>query len=294
MTQEPQHLTWGAESLWRQLEPMLPGLEVQVVARVESTNSELLERARRAGSAGRADDAAPRTRREDDSRPCLLVAEHQTRGRGRLGRDWLASPGASLTFSLMLPLAPVAWTGLSLAVGCALADALDTGTLPRIGLKWPNDLWLLDGAGQGRKLGGILIETVSVGTRRMAVVGIGLNVQAQPTESLTHGSAGLVEMDAAATAPAVLAAVALPLVRALRRFEAEGFPPFREAFMRRDLLAGRTVRATGGGDDLEGVGDGVDNAGALLIRLADGTLRHVASGEVSVRLRPPGPGTTSC
>jgi BirA family biotin operon repressor/biotin-[acetyl-CoA-carboxylase] ligase len=292
--QETRHLGWGADALWRQLEPLLPGLDVQVVARIESTNSELLGRARHAGSAGRADDTAPRARREDDSRACLLVAEHQTRGRGRLGRDWVASPGASLTFSLMLPLAPVTWTGLSLAVGSALAEALDTGPVPRIGLKWPNDLWLLDGPGRGRKLGGILIETVNVGTRRMAVVGIGLNVQAQPADGLSHGSAGLVELDAGATAPAALATIAQPLVRALQRFEAEGFLPFRDAFLRRDLLAGRTLVTTGGGDDLEGTGEGVDNAGALLLRLRDGSLRQVVSGEVSVRLQPTDPGTAPC
>ena len=118
--------------------------------------------------------------------PCLLVAEEQTRGRGRLGRGWIASAGASLTFSLALPLAPEEWSGLSLAVGLALAEALDPmvqpGAPPRIGLKWPNDLWLVDGPGRGRKLGGILIETVSVGHRRMCVLGVGLNVLPQAHE----------------------------------------------------------------------------------------------------------------
>jgi BirA family biotin operon repressor/biotin-[acetyl-CoA-carboxylase] ligase len=94
------------------------------------------------------------------------VAEHQTRGRGRLGRGWGRSAGASLTFSLSLPLAPRDWSGLSLAVGVALADALEPpldGAVPRIGLKWPNDLWLDRRPGSGRKLGGVLIETAGRG-----------------------------------------------------------------------------------------------------------------------------------
>ena len=71
------------------------------------------------------DERTPHGRRSADVQPCLLVAEQQTRGRGRLGRGWIASAGASLTFSLALPLAPEEWSGLSLAVGLALAEALD-------------------------------------------------------------------------------------------------------------------------------------------------------------------------
>lgn len=273
---DARHLAWGAQGLWEQLSPLLPGLSVEVMARLESTNTELLNRAR-AGEV--------RGRRSDDTLPCLLVAEHQTHGRGRQGRDWVAAPGSSLTFSLLLKLAPVSWSGLSLAVGCALADALDPAAAPRLALKWPNDLWLLDAPGRGRKLGGILIETVTVGTQRMAVVGVGLNVQPQPAEGLAHGYASLSELDPALEAPAVLATVARPLVLALQRFEAEGFPPFRAAFARRDLLQGQPLVALGTGTPLEGTGEGVDSDGSLLLRAADGRHHRIGSGEVSIRLR---------
>ena len=106
----PDHpLRWGAESLWEQLTPQLPGLSVEVVARIASTNSALLERARIvAPSSDDGDVAQVRRsvessafgRRAADLQPCLLVAEHQTHGRGRQGRVWQAAPGASLTFSL--------------------------------------------------------------------------------------------------------------------------------------------------------------------------------------------------
>lgn len=287
-------LRWGAEDLWLQLQPLLPGVSVEVVARTDSTNTRLIERAR--AQAGQRDapvtrpselkvfgelPRAPYGRRAGDTEPCLLVAEHQTGGRGRLGRDWLGTAGASLTFSLSMPLAPRDWSGLSLAVGVALAEALDT-ELPRIGLKWPNDLWLLDGPGRGRKLGGVLIETVPVGQRRMCIVGVGLNVLPQEAEGLTHGYACLQEFDADASAPRALAAVAAPLVRALKRFEAEGFAPFAAGFARRDLLAGQPVTTTGS-EPLHGVAEGVDERGALRVRA--GTLHTLVSGEVSVRLR---------
>jgi len=282
----PAHLQWGAEALWHALQPLLPGVAVEVLAHTESTNTLLLERSRVAGG-----------RRAGDAQPCLLVAEQQTRGRGRLGRDWQSSIGASLTFSLALPLAPRDWSGLSLAVGVALADALDPpadGATARIGLKWPNDLWLLDAPGRGRKLGGILIETVALGQRRIAVVGVGLNVLPQPlpATALTHGYACLQELDAAAAAPQALARIAVPLVRALQRFQAEGFASFAADFRRRDLLHGQRVTTTAPGLPA-GVAAGVDEDGALRVRAGDHVHRIVA-GEVSVRLDPPPGGAAAC
>ena len=329
MTHVVHHQPWGAEALWQSLAPLLPGISVEVQARVESTNTRLLDRARSFGGnpdapvtrPGEIDGLAsetrtPHGRRSGDISPCLLVAEEQTRGRGRLGRDWVSSGGASLTFSLSMPLAPLQWGGLSLAVGLALAEALDPQPLdsglaaawlpaladglptadadatnitpvPRIALKWPNDLWLVDGPGRGRKLGGVLIETVNIGQRRMCVVGVGLNVAPQPmgvgngTEGLAHGYACLQELDPQATAPRVLAAVARPLVLALQRFESESFAPCVAAYARRDLLRGHRVSTTAP-DVPDGVAEGVDEQGALCVR--SGGLHRVLSGEVSVRL----------
>ncbi|MEP7280690.1 MAG: biotin--[acetyl-CoA-carboxylase] ligase [Rubrivivax sp.] len=287
-----QHLDWASEALWRRLEPVLPGLSIEVVARIESTSTELLGRARQVGG-----------RRSGDTQPVLLVAEHQTRGRGRLGRAWVAEPGASLTFSLAVPLAPVTWSGLSLAAGAAIADALDPAPgSPRIALKWPNDLWLLDaapGPRRGRKLGGILVETVSVGAQRMAIVGVGINVQAPGlAEGLEHGAAGMLELDPQSTPPALLARIALPLATALKRFEAEALAPFEAAWARRDLLRGQSV-FTQGATPVAGIAEGIDASGALCVRDAAGTLHRLVGGEVSVRLQPaaaaaglPGPGSS--
>ncbi len=275
---------WGAEALWQQLLPLLPGLTIEVLPQVTSTNTLLLDRAR-AGEVA----------------PCLLVAEEQTAGRGRLGREWRSRGGASLTFTLALPLTPADWSGLSLAVGLALAEALDppmAGVAPRIGLKWPNDLWLIDGpgaagsagvagsAGSGRKLGGILIETVTVGAgagavpQRLAVVGVGLNLLPQPDDGLSQGYACLQELNAEASAPQVLARVAVPLLCALLRFQTEGFAPLVAAYALRDVLLGRRV-STSLADLPEGQAEGVDAQGALCLR--QGGLHRVVSGEVSVR-----------
>jgi BirA family biotin operon repressor/biotin-[acetyl-CoA-carboxylase] ligase len=287
-------LNWDAPALRAQLAPHLPGLSVDVVKRAASTNTALLERARMVHLPEVDEGASVIVRRSVESRafapraadalPCLLVAEQQTGGRGRQGRVWHSAPRASLTLSLALPLQPADWSGLSLAVGTALADALDPGR--RIGLKWPNDLWLMDGAAHGRKLGGILIETVAAGAHRVAVIGIGLNVLPMELDEAATGYAALHELDAGATAPGMLHRVALPLVLALRRFEHEGFAAFTERYAARDLLLGRSVQTTQA-DAREGIAHGVSAQGALRVQTAAG-LRHVIGGEVSVRLDPAG------
>ena len=329
MSTPPLH--WDTRALQQQLDPLLPGLSIEVVESAVSTNTALLERTRmalaqRAPPVGpsvgpdmapsvepdvgpdvapslepdvapslalavvrRSVESAAFGRRADESpavQPCLLVAEQQTAGRGRQGRAWHSAPGASLTFSLVLPMQVTNWAGLSLAVGVAVADALD----PRanrdhervhIGLKWPNDLWLMDGEGEGRKLGGILIETIASGMSRLAVIGIGLNVRPMVVSDASAGFASLQELDQAATAPSVLHRLAQPLALALRQFERTGFSGFVERFAARDLLRGHTVRTTQP-DVPEGVAQGVSLHGALLVQTAAG-LQTVTSGEVSVR-----------
>jgi BirA family transcriptional regulator, biotin operon repressor / biotin---[acetyl-CoA-carboxylase] ligase len=293
-------LSWPTQALWAALDPLLPGVAVEIMSRVESTNSALVDRARlsagqRAALSGRvaATPAAapapiPLGRRSMDSQPCLLVAENQTRGRGRMGRVWSSSPGASLTFSLALPLSPVDWSGLSLAVGVALADALEPprdGQQPaRLRLKWPNDLWLSDASQPrgGRKLGGILIETVPVGGRRMCVIGVGLNVLPQQFDDLASGYACLQELWPDVTAPAALLAVAPAVVRAMLSFETQGFARFAERYAARDGLAGRRLMTSQSGA-LEGTAEGVDERGALRLLCDDGRRLLISSGEVSVR-----------
>ncbi len=282
------HLNWGAEALWQELEPLLPGLSIEVLARCGSTNTELLERLRQSGDehASGAGNARGQSRRSHDLQPCLLVAEHQTQGRGRMGRSWIASPGASLTFSLALPMALADTAGLSLAVGTVLADALEPPTegALRIGLKWPNDLWL-----DGRKLGGILIETVPAGGQRMVIVGIGLNILAEgkPVEgqAFATGFASLDELYPGISAPRALALLLRPLVELLAGYAAQGLGPQLPAYQRRDLLRGQLISAGG----LEGLGAGVSAQGELLMQTGSGAPQLISGGEVSVRFAPEDP-----
>ncbi len=254
---------WGTAALQDALQPALPGLQVQAVAEIDSTNTELMRRAR-------AGDVAA----------TLLVAEAQTAGRGRLGRQW-ASPSAkgpaALAFSLALPLAPKDWSGLSLAVGLALAEALH----PDLRIKWPNDLWW-----HGRKLSGILIETAAsgaqVGAQRQVVIGIGINLDAPASEGLSTAPAWVREFLPTLDAPGLLQRVALPLIDTVLAFEREGFAPLQARFAQRDVLAGREVAFS---DGLRGKALGVSAEGALRVR-TDTDVREISSAEVSVRPVP--------
>lgn len=265
---------WGAEAIWEAVAPEWPGFTVEVLPEIDSTNTELMRRAR----AGQHE-------------PTLLVAEAQTAGRGRLGRSWVSRVGDSLTFSVGVALAPADWSGLSLAVGACVAEALDPQRTLGVRLKWPNDVWLGE-----RKLAGILVETAGTGepgAHRYAVVGIGINlatpeaVPAPPAGGPDAPAAppsavppaGLREAVPGIDAPGLLARVVPALMRALAAFEQAGFAPFQARFAAYDLLADRAVRLS---DGTAGTAHGVDETGALLVHTSAGMTR-VSSAEVSVR-----------
>ena len=257
-------IRWPAETIWQALVALWPGITVEVLPEVDSTNTELMRRAR----AGQTD-------------PVLLVAEHQTAGRGRLGRQWHGQAGQTLMFSLGLLLAPRDWSGLSLAVGLSLASSLDPRGQHGLQLKWPNDLWLPRPEGGHGKLGGILIETAVSGdaAARYTVIGVGLNIATPEPTGLAHAPAGWAQTEPTASAPDVLAQVAAPLLRDVRAFADQGFAPLQAAFEQRDALRGQAVQLS---DGRHGQALGVDAQGGLRVQVA-GELHTITSAEVSVR-----------
>ena len=275
-----RELSHSLEAVWRaHRADAVPGIEVQALAEVDSTNTRLLEASR--------NDAAPHLR--------LMVAQAQTAGRGRLGRAWQTTAGASLAFSLAVPIAPEAAS--SLVVGAAVADALEppdsiNNDQPRVTLKWPNDVWLRDPSSPfgGRKLGGILLETAATPAGRVLVVGIGLNLRVVtpllfPHPAPVYGVAALDEVDTGIDGPRLLSRVAPAVLAALLRREADA--AWRESWARRDLLAGRRIEAGTAHQHLTGIARGIDDDGALRVQRDDGgQIVAISSGEVSVRPLP--------
>lgn len=244
---------------------------LEVAWAIDSTNSELLRRA------GRSDDRLE-----------VLLAERQSAGRGRRGRAWTTPLAAQVALSAARGFGGglARLGGLSLVAGVASVEALHALGATAVQLKWPNDLVVADGAPL-RKLGGLLVEGAGehAGPAR-AVVGLGLNVRMpeaamadvdQPWTDLAH------VMPVVPTRDALAAALVTAWVEAFDAFDRDGLAPVLARYARMDALAGRTVRvhAADGGFDATACGLGED--GALRVRLADGTPRHVHAGEVSVR-----------
>jgi BirA family biotin operon repressor/biotin-[acetyl-CoA-carboxylase] ligase len=240
------------------------GLVIEVVAETASTNADL------------------RQRIDYLRAPILRVAELQSAGRGRAGREWRAALGDSLCFSLAWPFSRglMQLAGLPLAVGVALADTLRTLNYPAT-LKWPNDLLL-----EGAKLGGVLVETgvarIDSSDNVWAVVGIGLNVHrnAARDTGVPHDVAALGEN---IDRNALLATLTDALVGALRLFDTQGLAPFIDRWQRWHAFAGLPVCVMDQGKLLhQGIARGIDAVGCLQLE-TDAGLVTVAAGDLSLR-----------
>ena len=246
------------------------GVAVEVVAQTGSTNADLLARASRLAA------------------PLLLVAEHQTAGRGRAGRSWLSSSEHSLTFSLAWKFdgGPQRLLGLPLAIGVALGDVLAALGV-QIQLKWPNDV-LKD----GDKLAGILIETQSApGGGIWAVIGIGLNlIMPDEVEAQLGRSAAGAPWLARMERDVLMAALLDALAEALVLFAQQGFGAFCARWNLRHAWQGETVvlldNAASASPTVlhEGRAAGVDETGRLLLDTPEGRIT-VMAGDVSLRVK---------
>jgi BirA family biotin operon repressor/biotin-[acetyl-CoA-carboxylase] ligase len=211
----------------------------------------------------------------------LVLAEEQTAGRGRLGRAWLAPRGPSLRFSLIFrPVLPPG-QAFRLAMLCSLAAAraIEAVTALPIRLKWPNDLVL-----RGKKLGGVLSESSLTGERLdFVVVGLGLNVNLD-VSTLPEIAATATSLSTELGRPVAR----LPLLQRILREIETGYQDviqgeaLRAAWAARLSTLGQMVRVSGGTED-EGLAEGVDADGALLLRRADGTLARITVGDVTLR-----------
>jgi len=259
--------------------PQADGLQFESVDETDSTHADLVARARAGAVAA----------------PVVRSALVQRAGRGRMGRAWLGSARGSLLFSLALPwsLPPASTPAVSLACGCALADAIErTSGLAsaggRIALKWPNDLLLA-----GSKLSGILVELVQDGAGRATLVagaGVNLALDAQARAAL----GGIATDLAAPLGRAVALDLREPLLQACghamraacEAYEAQGFAAFREAYLARLAWRGERVRLV---DDALGTRSGhlvgIDAHGRVVLGTSAG-LEAVSGGELRREAAP--------
>ena len=220
----------------------------------------------------------------------IVLAETQTAGRGRRGRQWLSPPGLNLYLSCFkrFDRGFAALSGLSLAIGVIVLRALEQLGIAGAALKWPNDVLAITDGLPGGKLGGILVElSGEYQGPCAAIIGIGLNLRLTPA---LHAQAGQPACDLATLAGGtppdrnrVAAALIAALVDGLRQFERDGFAGFLPDYARHDLLRDQPLHVSGTLGAFGGIGAGVDAHGTLQVRMADGSVCRIDSADVTVR-----------
>ena len=210
------------------------------------------------------------------------LAEAQTAGRGRHGRQWVSPFGASLYLSMYWSFAGGYQSvgGLSLAVGVAVVSALEKIGITDVQLKWPNDIYA-----QGKKLAGILIEAEGqMGGACQCVVGVGLNISMPGNlVQIDQPWIDLAQLTDEVPDRNKLAAYLLDeLVRTLREFEQSGLRPFVLHWQSMDLYQDKEVKLIMGQKHVLGICRGIDSSGALILE-TDNVRRAYFGGEISVR-----------
>ena len=229
---------------------------------VDSTNEEARRRAA-AGVAG----------------PLWIIAERQTQGRGRRGREWISPPGNLAATLLIRPNRPAAECAqLSFAAALAVTDMLARhAPLAEVRLKWPNDV-----LAARAKIAGILLESESGadGTAAWLAIGIGVNLAAFPTDTDLSATS----LKALGVPPPPPKDALLDLAEAFAKwYEAwrtGGFGPIREAWLSRAQGLGQRIRVRVANEEIWGVFRDIDDTGALVLGMPGGVTRTVSAGEV--------------
>jgi len=239
---------------------------------IDSTNRYLVERSQNNGLSG-----------------SVCFAEYQTAGKGRRGRQWVSPYGSNIYLSILwrFQQGPAAISGLSLAIGVAVIRALKQHQISNIGLKWPNDIY-----SQGKKLGGILVE-VSGETEGpcSAVIGLGLNLFLPETqaEGITQAWTDLSKITGQSQLSRnQLAGILLNhLLPVIAEYESDGIQAYLDEWRSYDCLSGKSATLFIGQQQFEGIVQGIDDNGMLLIKRPDGNVQTFASGEVSFNSSAP-------
>ena len=268
----PDPVQWlEREVILQHLDKEAKTFRLEVLDTAESTNSLLLQQAAmemNSGSGG----------------VRVVATELQTGGRGRRGREWHSGLGDGLTFSLLWRFQQGAnlLSGLSLAVGVAIARVLQSSGIRGAVLKWPNDVLF-----HYRKLAGILIELQGdmLGPT-VAVIGIGMNLKLSDgiKARIDQGATDLFAItDEMPDRNKLLAALLVELVTVLREFERQGFAPFREEWVHCHGFENKCVTLhLPDGSSQEGVVHGVGEDGSLLLQTPAGN-RGYSGGEITLR-----------
>jgi len=254
-----------------------PGYSVTRFKEIDSTNLEALRQADK-GTEG----------------PLWIVAERQTRGRGRRGRDWITSQGNLFATLLLTGQGPArVMSGLSFVAAVAVAHMVEqllaqAKSTVQVRLKWPNDIVL-----NNAKAGGILIETSGAGSRQDAYVvaiGIGLNISTHPTETLAYPTTDLAECGIKLNCNDVFEQLALSFDHCLSLWQnGAGFALIKQRWLEFGPSVGQELKVDTGVEVITGAFMGLDQLGELILQLADGSQQVIVAGDITAVAPEPQP-----
>ncbi|MCW9699629.1 bifunctional biotin--[acetyl-CoA-carboxylase] ligase/biotin operon repressor BirA [Avibacterium sp. 20-129] len=209
----------------------------------------------------------------------LCLAEYQYAGRGRRGRDWLSPFAGQIILSAYWTFPPnISLNGLSLVIGIAITETLQTFGAQSIGLKWPNDVLL-----QGRKLAGVLVEIANRKNGLLnLVIGIGINLALPKQASINQPWAELREILPHFDRDEIIIALVQRLYHYLDLFEQEGMEFFHSRWEEWDAFLNQPVSMISENGSQHGIERGIDREGYLLLETKQGIVRF-NGGEVSLR-----------
>ena len=250
------------------IEKYVDAVKIIVEPVIDSTNQYMLER-------------IPNLNSGDT---CL--AEYQSAGRGRRGRQWISPFGCNLYLSTYwrLEQGPAAAIGLSLVVGIVIAETLNKVCGNKVKVKWPNDLYMND-----KKLAGILVElTGKTGDAAHIIIGIGINIGMnenilQKEKPINQAWSSLTDEVENIERNKLAGNIINALRQSLLLFEKEGLKPFLAKWFDLDNFLGRSVKLLIGNDVITGIEKGINEQGALLLQTENGEIIPYIGGEISLR-----------
>ncbi|RKP57392.1 biotin--[acetyl-CoA-carboxylase] ligase [Cohnella endophytica] len=266
LTGKPSRLS--LQELLPKLQTKRFGRQIKLLETVPSTQDELRKLAEEGAEEG-----------------TLVIAEQQTKGRGRMGRYWVSPAGKGVWMSLLLrPPVPLPLTPqLTLLAAVALSRAISRIVPLEIGIKWPNDLLV-----GGKKISGILLESAAEDERlRYVVVGMGISVNLDAEDYPEELLEKAVSLKMAAGAPVnrseLVASILVEFELLYDLFLEQGFAPIRTLWEAHSVTLGHLTTLFTPQEAIEGIPRGLDDMGGLKVEMADGSLRTVYSAEVGVR-----------
>lgn len=238
---------------------------VELIPIIDSTNQYLLDRVHESVSGS------------------VCVAEYQEKGRGRRGREWASPFGANLYFSMYWKLEEgvAAAMGLSLAIGVAIVDALESLGAKDIKLKWPNDLYHQD-----KKLAGVLVEmSGQTGEAAHLVIGMGLNIHmSQNNTSIEQPWTNLEKVfnGEIPNRNDLVIALMAAWKEVLSQYESQGMQRFVDRWNELDNFNNKPIKLIMGNKEVHGIGRGINDQGAILLQTENGVEPYIG-GEISLR-----------